>query len=77
MVETDNPIDLTDAPKKFGFIADYEIQPVVDFAEAVRAIEQGVRFRRRLPNSSTGRTPVRSGDGSPLFGGHRSGAGWA
>ncbi|MFI5716344.1 DUF3303 domain-containing protein [Nocardia sp. NPDC051750] len=48
VVETDNPIDLTDAPKKFGFFADYEIQPVVELAEAVQAIEEGVSFRESI-----------------------------
>jgi hypothetical protein len=45
VVETDNPMDLADAPSKFGFFAEYQIFPVVDIAEAVGAIQQGVEFR--------------------------------
>ena len=48
VVETDNPMDLADAPKKFGFFADYEVHPVVELAEAVQAIEEGVGFRESL-----------------------------
>ncbi|MGW5381365.1 DUF3303 domain-containing protein [Nocardia sp. NPDC003963] len=44
VVETDNPMDLFDAPKKFGFFADYEIYPVGELAEVVQQIQEGVTF---------------------------------
>lgn len=48
VVETDNPADLADAPSKFGFIAEYEIYPVVDIAEAMQAFQEGVEFRESI-----------------------------
>jgi hypothetical protein len=45
VVETDNPMDLADATSKFGFIADYQIYPVVDIAEAAQSLQQGIEFR--------------------------------
>ena len=45
VVETDNPADLAEGPGKFGFIAEYEIVPVSDIAEAVQALQAGVEFR--------------------------------
>lgn len=48
VVDTDNPMDLTDAPSEFGFFAEYQIHPVVDVAEAVEAFRQGVEFRESV-----------------------------
>lgn len=48
VVETDNPMDLADAPSKFGFFAEYQIFPVVDIAESVQAFQQGVEFRKSI-----------------------------
>ncbi len=48
MVETDNPLELADAPSKFGYFAEYRIDPVVDIAEAVQAIQQAVEFRKSV-----------------------------
>jgi hypothetical protein len=48
VVETDNPMDLADAPSKFGFFAEYQIHPVVDIAEAIDAFRQGVEFRESI-----------------------------
>ena len=45
VVETDNPADLSDATSKFGFIADYQICPVVDIAESAQSLQQGLDFR--------------------------------
>jgi hypothetical protein len=45
VVETDNPDDLTDTTSKFGFLAEYQIHPVVDIAQAVQAPQQGMEFR--------------------------------
>jgi len=47
-VETDNPMDLSDATSKFGYIADYQIFPVVDIAEAAQALQEGVEFRASI-----------------------------
>ncbi|WP_040799250.1 DUF3303 domain-containing protein [Nocardia higoensis] len=48
VVETDNPHELADAPGKFGFIADYQIYPVVDITESIQAAQEGVEFRKSL-----------------------------
>lgn len=48
VVETDNPMDLSDATSKFGYIADYQIFPVVDIAEAAQALQEGVEFRASI-----------------------------
>lgn len=45
VVEGDNVADLAEGPGKFGFIADYQIYPVADIAEAVQALKDGVEFR--------------------------------
>ena len=45
VVESDNPMDLADAPTKFGFFAEYQIYPVADIAEVVQAFQEGVKFR--------------------------------
>jgi|ERR1700682_4324414 hypothetical protein len=48
VVETDNPMDLLDGPSKFGFLLDYEVHPVVDIAEAMQALQEGVEFRESI-----------------------------
>ncbi len=45
VVETDNPAELADVTSKFAIIAEYQIYPVVDIAEAAQALQQGVEFR--------------------------------
>ena len=48
VVETDNPADLIEATSKFGPFVDYQIYPVVDVAEGVRAAQEGVEFRESV-----------------------------
>jgi hypothetical protein len=48
VVETDNPAELADVTSKFAFIAEYQIYPVVDIAEAAQALQQGVEFREAV-----------------------------
>ncbi|MBF6206590.1 MULTISPECIES: DUF3303 domain-containing protein [Nocardia] len=48
VVETDNPMDLADAPNKFAFFAEYQIYPVVDIADAVQAVQEGAEFRASI-----------------------------
>lgn len=48
VVETDNPMDLADAPSRFGFFADYQIYPVADMDETVQAVQRGVEFRESI-----------------------------
>jgi hypothetical protein len=45
VVETDNPAELADVTSKFAFIADYQIYPVLDIAQAAQALQEGVEFR--------------------------------
>jgi hypothetical protein len=48
LVETDDPADLADTTSKFGFIADYQIFPVIDIAESAQSLQQGVEFRASI-----------------------------
>ena len=48
VVETNNPMDLADAPSKFGHFAEYRIDPVADITEAAQAFQQGVAFRKSV-----------------------------
>lgn len=48
VIETDNPADVADATAKFAFIADYQVIPVVDIEEQVRALQAGVDFRESI-----------------------------
>lgn len=50
IVETDNPRDLADGAAKFGFIADYQVCPVLDIEDAVRALQAGIDFRDSVPS---------------------------
>jgi len=45
VVETDNPADLVATTGQFATTLDYQIYPVVDIAQAVQALQQGVEFR--------------------------------
>jgi Protein of unknown function (DUF3303) len=45
VVETDNPADLADTTSKFAMIAEYQIYPVIDIAQAAQALQGGVEFR--------------------------------
>lgn len=48
VVETDNPMDLANAPSRFGFFTEYQIYPVADIAEAVQAFQEGAEFRESI-----------------------------
>ncbi len=48
LVESDDPADLADTSSKFGFIAEYQIFPVLDIAEAAQSLQQGVDFRASI-----------------------------
>lgn len=48
LVETDNAADLADTTSKFGFIADYQIYPVVDIDQSVQSLQEGVDFRASI-----------------------------
>ncbi len=48
VVETDNPMELADAPSKFGYFAEYRIDPVADMTEAAQVFQQGVEFRKSV-----------------------------
>ena len=49
VVETDNLSDIADGAAKFGFIADYQVCPVVDIDEATRLLQAAVDFRESIP----------------------------
>jgi hypothetical protein len=46
LVETDNPDSLGEGPAKFGAYFDFEIVPVVDIADNVRLLSEGIDFRK-------------------------------
>ncbi|HTX94783.1 MAG TPA: DUF3303 family protein [Mycobacterium sp.] len=48
VVETDNPADLVETTSQFATILDYQIFPVLDIAEAARALQRGVEFREAV-----------------------------
>lgn len=48
VVETDDPKSLADAPNTFGSIAEYQIYPVLDIADAVELLAEGVEFRKSV-----------------------------
>ena len=48
VVETDNPMDLAEGASKFGFAMEYQIYPVVDVAEGVQSVQEGVEFRESI-----------------------------
>ncbi len=49
IVETDNAADLIDAVAKFAYISEYQVSPVVDIQDAIRALQAGVDFRDSIP----------------------------
>lgn len=48
VVESDNPHEMAEAAAKFSFIADYQLYPVLDIADAVAALQAGVDFRESI-----------------------------
>ncbi len=50
VVETADAADLMDAVAKFGFFVDYQVIPVVDMDESIRALQRGVDFRESIPS---------------------------
>ncbi|MFI2230395.1 DUF3303 domain-containing protein [Nocardia testacea] len=48
VVEIDNPMDLLDAPEKFGMVAEYQIHPVAELAEVAQAFQEGATFRESI-----------------------------
>lgn len=54
VVETDHPMDLLDAPEKFGMVAEYQIHPVAELAElaelaeVAQAFQEGATFRESI-----------------------------
>lgn len=48
VLESDNPADLVETTSQFATVLDYRIYPVVDIAEAARALQQGVEFREAI-----------------------------
>lgn len=48
VVETDNPADLSDTTSKFGFIAEYQIFPVVDIDQSAQSLQEGIDFRATI-----------------------------
>ena len=48
VVETDNPADLAETTSKFGPYVEYQIYPVQDIDETVRAAQGGVEFRESI-----------------------------
>ncbi|OBI18084.1 DUF3303 domain-containing protein [Mycobacterium sp. E2327] len=48
VVETDNPADLVETTSQFATILDYQIYPVLDIADSVQALQQGVAFREAV-----------------------------
>ncbi|MBX7431821.1 DUF3303 domain-containing protein [Mycobacterium sp. Y57] len=48
VVETDNPADLLDGAGKFGTNNEFQLYPVVDIADWVQVLGQGVDFRESI-----------------------------
>jgi hypothetical protein len=48
LVETDDPADLADTTSKFGFIADYQIVPVMEIDQSAQSLQQGIDFRESI-----------------------------
>jgi Protein of unknown function (DUF3303) len=44
IVETDDPADLLDTASKFGAFVEYQVLPVVEIADAVKAAQEGQAF---------------------------------
>lgn len=48
VVETDNPADLLDGVSKFIALNEFQLNPVVDVGEGMRALQEGVDFRESI-----------------------------
>lgn len=48
VVETDDPADLLDGTSKFAPLNEFQLYPVVDMADWVRAAQEGVEFRESI-----------------------------
>ena len=48
VVETDNPADLAEATSAFGPFFDFQIHPVIDYADGVSAVQKGVEYRNSI-----------------------------
>jgi hypothetical protein len=48
VVETDSPADLAETTAKFALFAHFQIEPVLDVADAVRAAKAGMKFRESI-----------------------------
>ena len=48
MVETDSPADLAETTAKFTPFADFQIEPVLDVADAVGAAQAAIKFRKSI-----------------------------
>ncbi|BBX17576.1 DUF3303 domain-containing protein [Mycolicibacterium duvalii] len=48
VVETDNPDDLAVTTAKFGPLVEYQLYPVQDVADTVRAAQEGLAFREAV-----------------------------
>ena len=48
VVETDSPADLAETTAKFTPFADFQIEPVLDVADAVGAAQAAIEFRESI-----------------------------
>lgn len=48
VVETDSPADLAETTAKFAPFADFQVEPVLDIADAVVAAQAGIDFRESI-----------------------------
>jgi hypothetical protein len=48
VVETDSPADLAETTAKFAPFADFQVEPVLDIADAVSAAQAGIDFRESI-----------------------------
>ena len=48
VVESDNPADLLDGVAKFGPLNEFQLFPVVDIADWMAAMQEGVAFRESI-----------------------------
>jgi hypothetical protein len=48
VVETDDPVALVEGASTFSTYYDMQVHPVVDFAEAVPAVQKGIEYRKSI-----------------------------
>jgi Protein of unknown function (DUF3303) len=48
VVETDSPADLAETTAKFSPFADFQIEPVLDVADAVGVTQAAIKFRKSI-----------------------------